>query len=153
MQDELDTTKLTSLLSQGGALSRVVDSYGVRQSQLQLLTSICKCIRSDLMGVFEAGTGIAKSFAYLIPSIEYAIKNGKRFVISTAKINLQNQLINKDIPLVCSLLKVSQKDIKLVLVKGRGNYICLRKLEDKIAETQVLQKDLELTNFSEEKKK
>ncbi len=152
MQDELDAKKLTSLLSPSGSLSKIVPSYEVREGQVQLLSSICKCIKSDLIGVFEAGTGIGKSFAYLIPCIEDAMQHGKRFVISTATINLQNQLINKDIPIVCNLLGIQQKDIKLALVKGRGNYICLRKLEDKIAETQFLQKDLGLVNLNEEKK-
>ena len=152
MQAELDAKKLTSLLSKDGSLSKIVPSYEVREGQLQLLASICKCINYDLMGVFEAGTGIGKSFAYLIPCIEDAVKNGRRFVISTATINLQNQLINKDIPLVCDLLKFSSNDIKLALVKGRGNYLCLRKLEDKIAEMGFLQKDLGLVNLNEEKK-
>lgn len=152
MTGKLDASKLTSLLSQDGYLSKIVPSYEVREGQLQLLSSIYKCISEEVMGAFEAGTGIGKSFAYLIPCIEEAVRQGKRIVISTATINLQNQLITKDIPIVCNLLKVSKDEIKLALVKGRGNYICLRKLEDKVAEMNVLQNDLGLADINTGKK-
>lgn len=152
MWHKLDTKAVTSLLAQGGSLSRVVSSYEEREGQLELLASICKCINNELVGVFEAGTGIGKSFAYLIPCIQDAMQNERRFVISTATINLQNQLINKDIPIVCDLLQCAKDEIKIALVKGRGNYLCLRKLEDKIAELGFLQKDLGLADLNEEKK-
>ena len=69
----------------------------------------------------EAGTGVGKSFAYLVPSFAWAIKNEERIVISTATINLQKQLVDKDIPVVQRLFR---KQTKAVLVKGRGNYLC-----------------------------
>ncbi len=65
-----------------------------------------------------------KTLAYLIPSVEWAIKNKKRVVISTNTINLQEQLLNKDIPIA---KKVVQGDFRYILVKGRGNYLCNRK--------------------------
>ena len=74
----------------------------------------------------EAGTGVGKSFAYLLPAIDYAVRNKKRVVISTHTISLQEQLIEKDIPL---LQAVYPDEFTAVLVKGRGNYLCQRRLE------------------------
>src|SRR5947209_2651660 len=74
----------------------------------------------------EAGTGVGKSFAYLLPAIDFAVKNKKRIVISTHTISLQEQLIEKDIPLIQS---VYPDEFTAVLVKGRSNYLCQRRLE------------------------
>src|SRR6195952_2018960 len=74
----------------------------------------------------EAGTGVGKSFAYLLPAIDYAVRNKKRVVISTHTISLQEQLIEKDIPL---LRAVYPDEFTAVLVKGRSNYLCQRRLE------------------------
>ena len=74
----------------------------------------------------EAGTGVGKSFAYLLPAIEAAVKNKKRVVISTHTISLQEQLIDKDIPLLRS---VYPDEFTAVLVKGRNNYLCRRRLD------------------------
>jgi ATP-dependent DNA helicase DinG len=75
--------------------------------------------------VVEAGTGVGKSFAYLIPAIYYSIGTGEKVVISTNTISLQEQLVEKDLPFLQSALPVP---FKAVLVKGRGNYLCLRRL-------------------------
>src|SRR5271156_858674 len=74
----------------------------------------------------EAGTGVGKSFAYLLPAIDFAVRNRKRVVISTHTISLQEQLIEKDIPL---LQAVYPDEFTAILVKGRGNYLCQRRLE------------------------
>ena len=74
----------------------------------------------------EAGTGVGKSFAYLLPAIDYAVKHKKRVVVSTHTISLQEQLIEKDIPLIQS---VYPDEFSAVLVKGRNNYLCQRRLE------------------------
>ena len=149
---KLNVEALASLLAKGGTLSRLTRGYEVREKQLELLRQIASCYNKNTIGVFEAGTGIGKSFAYLIPSIEWAYLNRERIVISTATINLQNQLINKDIPLALKILGISSEDVKIALVKGRGNYLCFRKLEEKLNETQFLQGKFDITGFSEEKK-
>src|SRR5438105_2181444 len=74
----------------------------------------------------EAGTGVGKSFAYLLPAIDYAVQNKKRVVISTHTISLQEQLIEKDIPLIQS---VYPDEFTAILCKGRSNYLCQRRLE------------------------
>src|SRR4051794_37734986 len=74
----------------------------------------------------EAGTGVGKSFAYLLPAIDYAVRTRKRVVISTHTISLQEQLIEKDIPLIRATYP---EEFTAVLVKGRSNYLCQRRLE------------------------
>ncbi|MDR1837100.1 MAG: ATP-dependent DNA helicase DinG [Treponema sp.] len=79
----------------------------------------------------EAGTGVGKSFAYLLPAMHFALLTKEKVVISTATITLQQQLFEKDIPLVVSSMGAQ---IKSVIMKGRGNYLCLRRLDDSIIE-------------------
>ncbi len=86
----------------------------------------------------EAGTGVGKSFAYLLPAIDFAVKQNKRVVISTHTISLQEQLIEKDIPL---LQAVYPDEFTAVLVKGRGNYLCMRRLEQARARQNFLFED------------
>ena len=112
--------------------------YERRDAQLDLVRLIVRAFNEDAVVAAEAGTGVGKSFAYLLPAIEYALaknnrideKINERIVISTATITLQQQLYEKDIPLVLSALG---KNVQCVLVKGRGNYLCRRRL----AETQM----------------
>jgi len=94
----------------------------------------------------EAGTGVGKSFAYLLPAARFALDNKEKVVISTATITLQQQLYEKDIPLVAS----SMGDVKLksVIMKGRGNYLCFRRLDDTQKEPPLFDFDNEeLTNI------
>ena len=149
---KLDVESIASILAKGGALSRLIENYEVRENQLELVRAIANCYNKSIIGVFEAGTGIGKSFAYLLPSIQWANLNKERIIISTATINLQNQLINKDIPLALRILGVNNEDVKVALVKGRRNYLCLRKLEEKLNESQFLQGKFDITDFNEEKK-
>jgi len=79
----------------------------------------------------EAGTGVGKSFAYILPAAYFAFEKKEKVIISTATITLQQQLFEKDIPLVISAIG---KDIKSVIMKGRGNYLCLRRLDDILKE-------------------
>ncbi len=74
----------------------------------------------------EAGTGVGKSFAYLVPAAMFALQNNTRVVVSTNTINLQDQLIKKDIPDLCSALGL---DLRATVLKGRSNYLCPRRLE------------------------
>jgi len=83
----------------------------------------------------EAGTGVGKSFAYLLPAMHFALVNKEKVVISTATITLQQQLYEKDIPLVASA--IGGEKIKAVIMKGRGNYLCLRRLDDALKEPPV----------------
>lgn len=110
-----------------GPLSRCLKGFECREQQKQMLLAILKAYNQNEIALIEAGTGTGKSMAYLIPAILWALKFQQRTVISTHTITLQEQLIHKDIPLLTKALGV---DIKAVLVKGIGNYVCLRKLKE-----------------------
>lgn len=110
-----------------GLLSTVFDEFEYREEQLEMADIIEKGLNSETKVIVEAGTGTGKTLAYLIPSIEWSIKNKKRVIITTNTINLQEQLLNKDIPMV---KKVIQDEFSYALIKGRGNYLCNRKLNN-----------------------
>ena len=121
---KLDEDDAAFYLSNGGPLSKISENYEERKVQIELLRNITKVFNNNGIGVFEAGTGVGKSFAYLIPSILWAEKNAERVVISTGTINLQSQICEKDIPMA---EKILGKKIKYILLKGRNNYICKRR--------------------------
>ena len=131
----LDEEEIAGVLDSGGKLSEVIPSYEPRQSQVRLARDIVRAYNEKKVLAAEAGTGVGKSFAYLIPSFAWAIRNDERVVISTATINLQKQLIDKDIPVVEKLFR---KKTKAVLVKGRGNYLCRTRLREALDEEGLL---------------
>ena len=130
----LDPETITGALREGGAVAGRLPSYEPRQAQLELMELIIRGFNGDALVAAEAGTGVGKSFAYLLPAIHYALANEERIVLSTATITLQQQLFEKDIPLVTGALN---KKIKAVLMKGRGNYLCRRRLTDALREPDL----------------
>lgn len=135
VMQKLNANMIIAALAQGGAIAKRLPEYESRQSQLDLMRLIIRGFNEDALVAAEAGTGVGKSFAYLLPALSYAIINDERIVISTATITLQQQLYEKDIPLVVSAMK---KKVKVVLMKGRGNYLCLRRLEETVREQSFL---------------
>src|ERR1041385_1024816 len=118
---------LTEILGPGGAIARRLgSSYEHRPQQLEMASAVQSACAEGHHLLVEAGTGVGQSFAYLLPAIDYAVKKKKRVVISTHTISLQEQLIEKDIPLIQS---VYPDEFTAVLVKGRSNYLCQRRLE------------------------
>src|SRR4051812_25228016 len=118
---------LQDILGPGGAVARRMgDRYEFRPQQLELAAAVQDALTNGHHLLAEAGTGVGKSFAYLLPAIQYATQTKKRVVISTHTISLQEQLIEKDIPL---LRAVYPQEFTAVLVKGRSNYLCKRRLE------------------------
>lgn len=118
------------ILGHDGSIARRLDSYESRPEQLALAASVEQAILNKHHLVAEAGTGVGKSFAYLIPAILAARQQRdkddkcKRIVVSTNTISLQEQLINSDIPFLQAVMPV---EFSAVLVKGRSNYISLRR--------------------------
>ncbi|MDR2552895.1 MAG: ATP-dependent DNA helicase DinG [Treponema sp.] len=112
-------------------IARRLTGYERREAQLDLVRLVAEAFNGDAIAAAEAGTGVGKSFAYLLPAVEFALLNEERIVISTATITLQRQLFEKDIPLVLAAL---DKKVKCALVKGRGNYLCRRRLEEALLE-------------------
>lgn len=124
---KVDAEKAGEYISDGGRLSKISENFEERPVQIELLENIVKTFNENKIAVFEAGTGVGKSFSYLIPSVLWALENNERVVVSTGTISLQQQLCEKDIPFV---EKILEKKIKYVLMKGRQNYICRRRLVD-----------------------
>jgi ATP-dependent DNA helicase DinG len=91
-----------SVLGRGGRISALLPGYETRDEQLRMAKAVAGAIESRTHLMVEAGTGVGKSFAYLVPAILAATELGKRVVVSTRTINLQNQLIDKDIPFLRS---------------------------------------------------
>ncbi len=131
---DLDAEELCGILLPGGVLSREFDHYEVRDSQVEMLEDVIEAFNREKILAVEAGTGVGKSFAYLIPVLKWAQENRERVVISTATINLQQQLIDKDIPII---KRITGSKVKAVLVKGRGNFVCLRRLEEARRQTEL----------------
>ena len=126
----VDVEAAGSYISNGGPLSKISETFEERPVQVELLQNIVKAFNENKIAVFEAGTGVGKSYSYLIPSVLWALLNHERVIVSTGTINLQQQLCEKDIPAV---EKIVGKKFKYVLMKGRQNYVCLRRLNDAVS--------------------
>lgn len=123
----LKVGELERLLQPDGPIAKNLSGYEDRPQQIEMIDAVCQAFNEEKICMVEAGTGTGKTLAYLLPAIYWAVANKERIVISTNTINLQEQLIKKDIPF---LKKVLNKNFDAVLVKGRGNYVCLRKVDD-----------------------
>ena len=143
---ELD---IQSILGAGGSISRRIKNYELRKEQIDMAEAVSEALRNRHHLIVEAGTGVGKSFGYLVPAILHAtsVENDmekgkapkvkpsgsedeedgiKRIVVSTHTISLQEQLISKDLPLLNAVIP---REFSSVLVKGRGNYLSKRRLE------------------------
>jgi ATP-dependent DNA helicase DinG len=121
----LDAEAIASAVEPGGALSRQFPGYEYRSQQANMLIAVANALSEQQHLLVEAGTGIGKSMASLLPAFSWAEQNGERVVVSTNTINLQDQLIHKDIP---DLREAMQADWRAAVLKGRTNYICPRRL-------------------------
>ena len=134
----LDEEGLAGVLEEGGKLSQKMPAFEPRASQVAMTRDVSLVFNEGGILAAEAGTGVGKSFAYLVPALAWALGNDQKVIISTATINLQDQLFNKDLPLVSSIYK---KKAKAVLVKGRGNYLCKRRLVELLEEEGLFLED------------
>ncbi len=121
----IDENEMVSYISSDGEIAYRLESFEERPGQKEMMKKIVEAMNSGNHAILEGETGIGKSMAYLIPAIHYAIKNNCRVAVSTNTINLQHQLVNKDLPF---LKKVLPFDFEYRLLKGRQNYICIRKI-------------------------
>lgn len=108
-----------------GVIHKNFGKFEVRREQYEMAKLIENSMNENKKLIVEAGTGTGKTIAYLLPTLLYAIENNLKVIVSTNTINLQEQLVNKDIPL---LKKIINEDFNYQIVKGRGNYLCKRKL-------------------------
>jgi ATP-dependent DNA helicase DinG len=117
---------IDSILGVGGTFSKESIDYQPRPQQIEMANAVELSLNSGKHALIEAGTGTGKTFAYLVPAINYALKNDSKIVISTKTKNLQSQILNKDIPF---LKKILPCDFKVEKVVGIGNFICFHRLE------------------------
>ena len=143
---KLDVDDAAFYISKDGPLAKINENFEERLSQIELLKNIAKTFNQNKTGVFEAGTGVGKSYAYLIPSILWAVQNNERVVISTGTINLQQQLCLKDIP---QAIKITGKPVKFILMKGRQNYICKRRLQDALNSKDLFENNDDLDRIAQ----
>jgi len=121
----LDIDMLSALIAPGGPFERLFPGYEYRPQQVEMLKAVADAFNIRQHLLVEAGAGVGKSLAYLLPAIHFATQNGRRVVISSNTINLQDQIYNKDIP---DLQRVLSIPLRVALLKGRSNYLCLRRL-------------------------
>ncbi len=122
------------IFSQSGLLSRA-SNFEYRPEQQQMAMSVAAALQERRHLLVEAGTGVGKSFAYLIPAILFAVERKKKAVISTHTINLQEQLVEKDLPVLKQVLPV---DFSYAMLKGRSNYLCTRRLRKALQQCDSL---------------
>jgi ATP-dependent DNA helicase DinG len=116
--------QVAEIFSPNGILSRS-PNFEFRPQQQEMAVAVARALENGEHLAVEAGTGVGKSLAYLIPAILYAVANKKKAVVSTHTINLQEQLTEKDLPMLEQILPVK---FQFTMLKGRGNYICTRRL-------------------------
>src|SRR6201985_1283563 len=123
-------SQVEQIFSPNGILSRA-KNFEFRPQQQQMAVAVARALENREHLAVEAGTGVGKSLAYLIPSILFAVAEKKKAVISTHTINLQEQLTEKDLPMLTGVLAALQEPVKFsfTMLKGRANYLCTRRLQ------------------------
>jgi len=117
--------RVHAFFSKSGPLSKA-RNFEFRPQQQEMAAAVAKALEEERHLVIEAGTGVGKSLAYLAPAILFALEHHKKAIVSTHTINLQEQLVHKDIPILKKVLPV---EFEAALMKGRQNYLCPRRLE------------------------
>lgn len=138
----LEDIDIENYFAKDGILAKEIKGFEYRKEQEEMAQYIQDAINEDRKIIVEAGTGTGKTLAYLIPSIKWAVTNKKKVIIATNTINLQEQLLLKDIPLAKSIIK---DEFSYILVKGRNNYVCKRLFNE-----LVLGKSVDIETFSME---
>jgi ATP-dependent DNA helicase DinG len=123
----LNTDEVASILEYGGPFSQFFESFEQRPEQIGMIRAVSDALSFGNHLMVEAGTGVGKSFAYLVPSALFALQNNTRVVVSTNTINLQDQLIQRDLPNLSQALNL---DFRFSVLKGRSNYLCPRRVEN-----------------------
>src|SRR6266704_4007427 len=118
-------SQVEEIFSPTGILSKA-KNFEFRPQQQQMAVAVARTLEERKHLAVEAGTGVGKSLAYLIPAILFAKRNKKKAVVSTHTINLQEQLTQKDLPMLQQILPV---DFEFTMLKGRANYLCTRRLQ------------------------
>jgi ATP-dependent DNA helicase DinG len=124
----LDPRQIADDLGPFGSIALEMEQYEDRPTQREMARVIATLYNDGGVGLLEAGTGVGKSLGYLLPALKWAALNGERTVVSTNTINLQEQLVRKDLPFLARAL-ASEQPVRFALLKGWRNYLCLLRLE------------------------
>src|SRR5690348_16387218 len=127
----IEPTSVAADLGPGGPVAREHGRYEDRESQRAMAAAIARVYNDGGVGLLEAGTGVGKSLGYLVPALRWAAANGERTVVSTNTINLQEQLVGKDLPFLAKAL--SDQKVRFALLKGWRNYLCKLRLEQAVS--------------------
>ena len=137
----IDPYDVAEALSYGSGFADSVPDFEERPQQIEMGTAVAETINSGGRLMVEAGTGVGKSLAYLLPAALYAVANDKRVVISTNTINLQEQLIRKDLPMVKSALRAVEPEMaekmRFTQLKGRANYLCYKRWRQAVSSGEL----------------
>ncbi len=125
---QIDPVATARLLAPGGRIGRALGQFEDRPSQRDMVAYVADVYNDGGIALLEAGTGVGKSFAYLVPAIVWAAANRERTVVSTNTINLQEQLVGKDLPFLARAF-AEERPVSFALLKGWRNYVCLARLE------------------------
>ena len=134
----IDPFDVIATLGEHGPVARVLGRYEDRPTQRDMAAYVADAYNDGGVLLLEAGTGVGKSFAYLIPALAWARANGERTVVSTNTINLQEQLVGKDLPLLRQALATADYTPTFALLKGWRNYLCLARLESAMSGQRTL---------------
>lgn len=144
LQASVSLQMVQAALGPGGYVAGIMRAYENRPQQLDMAVNLAHALNEGAHALAEAGTGIGKSLAYLVPVLIWAKENSLRAVVSTNTINLQEQLLYKDIPLLQQAMPFG---FKAVLVKGRANYLCRRKFRELVQRGEDLIEDKDLPDL------
>jgi predicted DnaQ family exonuclease/DinG family helicase len=124
--------ELDEIFAENGALSRCMDCSEARPQQVEMSQNVLSAFQQGYHLICEAPTGVGKSLAYLAAAAHTAISNKSKVVVSTNTINLQQQLYEKDVPLLQKIYReaTGHPGVKVALLKGRSHYLCLRRLAE-----------------------
>ena len=128
---QLNEERLVGLLSPDGPFASIIPGFEHRPQQVEMLQAVARAFNEETHLLAEAGTGVGKSLAYLLPALLYAYRTGRRVLVSTNTINLQEQLLQKDLPALTGMLErtglVPEGELRVAALKGRSNYLCIRR--------------------------
>jgi ATP-dependent DNA helicase DinG len=137
-ETRLDTLSVVAELGEHGAVAVAMGQFEDRQSQRDMCAHIADAYNDGGVLMLEAGTGVGKSFAYLVPALAWARANGERTVVSTNTINLQEQLVGKDLPFLRDALRTETHEPSFALLKGWRNYLCMARLHHAVGAQRTL---------------
>src|SRR5712692_9985295 len=126
--------QVEEIFSPAGILSKA-RNFEYRPQQQAMAVAVARALENQEHLAVEAGTGVGKSLAYLIPAILFAVARSKKAVVSTHTINLQEQLVEKDLPMLEQILPVK---FSFTMLKGRQNYLCTRRLHKAMTQADSL---------------